>query len=126
MFNPSQSSARFHSLKTVVSLRNLTVLSCLSLSLYRFQGSLAAVALALTTWIIIPDRPLFVNTFFYLFYFLYIHLFFALQEWSFFKKIRAFQKFSQNNVLSIFQEKRIRYLTDSGVYGTIDRVGMRL
>ena len=89
MFNPSQNllgKFRCLSQKSDCSLFALAqalalavsanfVLACLS-SLYRFQGSLVAVALALTTWIIIYDPPRFVNNFFQLsFFLLYISIF---------------------------------------------------
>ena len=103
MFNPSQNllgKFRCLSQKSDCSLFALArtlalavsanfVLACLS-SLYRFQGSLVAVALALTTWIIIPEHPLFVNTFFYLFLFLLYIPFFRTHPSNFFSKNLSF------------------------------------
>ena len=90
MFNPSQNllgKFRCLSQKSDCSLFALArtlalavsanfVLACLS-SLYRFQGSLVAVALALTTLIIIPAHALFVNIFFHLSSFLLYMPFFC-------------------------------------------------
>ena len=78
MFNPSQNllgKFRCLSQKSDCSLFALAPASAFAVSanfvlaylssLYRFQGSLVAVALALTTLIIIPEPTRFVNNFFY-------------------------------------------------------------
>ena len=73
-------------LAVVASSLFLLVLS----SLYRFQGSLVAVALALTTWIIIDHIPRFVKHLFKLFFFYIYTTRFDMPLKNFFEKNPTF------------------------------------
>ena len=103
MFNPSQfvsislDALRCLSQKsdcllfapTFVIVANSLFLLVLS-SLYRFQGSPVAVALALTTWIIIDHIPRFVKHLFKLFFFYIYTTRFDMPLKNFFEKNPTF------------------------------------
>ena len=116
MFNPSQSSVRFRLPRTVVSLRNLTVLCSLSLRPQPSRSSRTLFLLVCLHYIVFKDRSLpslsrwqhgllYTNshvlstTFFNYLSSYYIHHFSALCSKSFLRKIPLFH-FCQYNIVS--------------------------